>query len=61
MISNTRRMLQRWIPMGLRGGASSRNVSSRPRPSAFIDARSCVGLATPRVAANASDRSSGVK
>ena len=60
-ISNTRRTLHRWIPMGLRGGASPRNVSSSPRPSAFIDDRSCDGLATPRVAANASDSSSGVK
>ena len=60
-ISSTRRTLHRWIAIGLRAGASSRNVSSSPRPSAFIDARSCDGLATPRVAANASDSSSGVK
>src|SRR5437763_1736580 len=47
--------------MGLRAGASERNFSRSPRPSAFIDARSCDGLATPRVAANASASSSGVK
>ncbi len=61
MISNTRRTLHRWIPMGLRAGASPRNVASRSRPSALSEVRSCVGLATPRVAANASDSSSGVK
>ena len=33
----------------------------RSRPSCFITARSWVGLATPRVAANASAISSGVK
>ena len=43
------------------GGASARKRASRSRPSCFMTVRSCVGLATPRAAANASAISSGVK
>ena len=50
----TRRMLQRCSTIGSRGGASVRNSASRSRGSRFMKARSCVGLATPRVAAKAS-------
>ena len=57
----TRPMLQRCSTIGLRGGARARNVPSRSRGSRFMNARSWVGLATPRVAANASDSSAGVK
>ena len=52
----TRRRLQRCSTIGSRGGASARNVPSRSRGSRFMNARSWVGLATPRVAANASLR-----
>ena len=58
--SSTRLTLQRWSETGRHGGASSRNWVTRSRPSRFIIIRSCVGLATPRVAANASAISSGV-
>ena len=57
----TRRKLQRCSTIGSRGGARARNVPSRSRGSRFMNARSWVGLATPRVAANASDSSAGVK
>ena len=57
----TRRRLQRCSGIGSRGGASARNVPSRSRGSRFMNARSWVGLATPRVAANASASSAGVK
>ena len=57
----TRLTLQRWSEIGRRGGASARNWATRSRPSCFITVRSWVGLATPRVAANASAISSGVK
>ena len=59
--STTRFALQRWSEIGRRSGASARNCASRSRPSCFIAVRSCVGLATPRAAANASAISSGVK
>jgi hypothetical protein len=55
------RRLQRWIGIGSCGGARRRNSARRSRPSRFIIVRTCVGLATPRVAANASAISSGVK
>ena len=58
--SATRLKLQRWSEMRRRGGARARNSAIRSRPSCFIIARSWVGLATPRVAANASAISSGV-
>ena len=57
----TRRTLQRCSTIGFRGGARARNTASRSRGYRFMNARSCVGLATPRVAANASASSSGVK
>ena len=57
----TRRTLQRCSAIGFRGGARTRNSPSRSRGSRFMNARSWVGLATPRVAANASASSSGVK
>ena len=50
----TRRALHRCSTIGCRCGASLRNSASRSRGSRFMKARSCVGLATPRVAANAS-------
>lgn len=56
----TRRTLHRCSEIGGRDGASARNCSSRFRPSRFIATRSCVGLAAPRAAANASATSSGV-
>src|SRR5215472_15478437 len=59
--SSTRRLPQRCRAMGRRGGASARNSPSRSRGSFFRNARSWVGLATPRVAAKASASSSGVK
>ena len=46
------------------GGASAPapgSAATRSRPSRFIAVRSCVGLAMPRAAANASAISSGVK
>ena len=61
MISATRRMLQRCTEIGRRAGAIDRNSASRSRPSCFNSCRSWVGLATPRVAANASASSSAVK
>ena len=60
-ISTTRRTLHRCTAIGRRSGAIARNSASRSRPSSFMCWRSCVGLATPRVAANASASSSGVK
>src|SRR5439155_11754947 len=57
----TRRALHRWIPTGSRSGASARNRRGRSRPSRFDAIRSWVGVATPRVAANASAISSSVK
>ncbi len=54
----TRLGLQRCSEIGRRSGASARNWRSRSRPSFFITVRSCVGLATPRAAANASAISS---
>ena len=45
--------------IGRRSGASARNCASRSRPSCFMTERSCVGLAIPRAAANASAISSG--
>ena len=57
----TRRALQRCNTIGRRGGASVRNSASRSRGSRFMKARSCVGLATPRVAAKASASSASVK
>ena len=57
----TRRRLQRCSTIGWRGGASARNVPSRSRGSRFMNARNWSGLATPRVAANASLSSAGVK
>ena len=59
--SATRRMLQRCSAIGSRGGARARKEPSRSRGSRFMNARSWVGLATPRVAAKASASSSGVK
>src|SRR5215472_6685808 len=59
--STTRRVPQRCSAIGRRGGASDRNSASRSRGSRFRNVRNCVGLATPRVAANASASSSGVK
>ena len=58
---STRLTLQRWSDMGRRSGASARNCATRSRPSRFMTARNCVGLATPRVAAKASAISSAVK
>ena len=57
----TLRTLQRCSTMGCRCGASLRNSASRSRGSRFMKARSCVGLATPRVAAKASASSASVK
>ena len=57
----TRRMLQRCSTIGGRAGARARNSPSRSRGSRFMKARSWVGLATPRVAANASASSASVK
>ena len=57
----TRRALQRCSTIGRRCGASLRNSASTSRGSRFMKARSCVGLATPRVAANASASSASVK
>ena len=56
-----RRTLQRCSTIGGRWGARARNSPSRSRGSRFMKARSWVGLATPRVAANASASSAGVK
>ena len=56
-----RRTLHRCKETGRRAGASARNSATRSRPSCFMTARSCVGLAMPRAAANASAISSGVK
>jgi len=47
--------------IGGRAGARARNSPSRSRGSRFMNARSWVGLATPRVAANASASSASVK
>ena len=52
-------VVHRWIFIGARWGASAWNSASRSRPSSFIIVRSWVGLATPRVAENASAISSG--
>src|SRR5687767_1923941 len=60
-VNPTRRTLHRWIGMGSSSGARARNSDMRSRPSFFISVRSWVGLAIPRVAANASAISSDVK
>ena len=60
-VSRTRRGPQRCNEIGRRAGASARNWATRSRPSRFIATRSCVGLAMPRAAANASAISSGEK
>ena len=59
--SPTRLMLHRCSTIGGRAGASARNSPSRSRRSRFRNARSWVGLATPRVAAKASASSAGLK
>src|SRR5439155_7415064 len=60
-LSAARRRLQCWMATGRRTGASARNSATRFRASRLSEARSWVGLATPRVAANASAISSSVK